>query len=372
MKLAVIGASTGQLPLCLKAAEAGHEIFCFAWEQGAVCRDYVDHFYPVSVTEYDRIAEICRREGVQGVVSNASDLLAECVAEVAQRLSLPGNSPQSIALIRHKEDARRMVSGAVEGLADVQWTDYCPGMSLPFPRCVVKPVTGAGKKGVAYIDSHQAFVAWQQSEAEPGVDYVVEEYVPGHEVSVETLSVNGTHYIVQITDKENSGAPHFVELAHHQPSQVAVGQVRSRLDRIVPALLTRLGFTSGAAHIEMKITDSAEIYLIEVNPRGGGDEISSTLVSLSTGIDYLGCMIAVALGGFTPDMLSPSRQAFAGIYYRCSQVAWRDAFFRGAISQPWLVRNTMGTGPLSAATGNYDRDGYIIYVNSEKVICSEN
>ena len=80
MKLAIIGASTGQLPLCLKAKEMGLKTICFAWEQGAICKDYVDKFYPISVLEKDEILEMCKLEKVNGVVSNASDLLAEITA----------------------------------------------------------------------------------------------------------------------------------------------------------------------------------------------------------------------------------------------------------------------------------------------------
>ena len=49
MKLAVIGASSGQLPICLKAKEMGLEVHCFAWSEGAVCKDVVDYFHPVSI-----------------------------------------------------------------------------------------------------------------------------------------------------------------------------------------------------------------------------------------------------------------------------------------------------------------------------------
>ena len=53
MKLAIIGASTGQLPLTLKAKELGHTVISFAWENGAVCKEYVDKFYPISILEKD-------------------------------------------------------------------------------------------------------------------------------------------------------------------------------------------------------------------------------------------------------------------------------------------------------------------------------
>ena len=49
MKLAVIGASSGQLPLCLKAKEMGLEVYCFSWPKEAICKDVVDKYYPISI-----------------------------------------------------------------------------------------------------------------------------------------------------------------------------------------------------------------------------------------------------------------------------------------------------------------------------------
>lgn len=47
---------------------------------------------------------------------------------------------------------------------------------------------------------------------------MVEEYMEGPEVSVETLSVNGVCHVIQITDKLTTDAPYFVEMGHSQPS----------------------------------------------------------------------------------------------------------------------------------------------------------
>ena len=43
-KLAVIGASYLQLPLVRKAQQMGLEVHCFAWADGAVCKDVADYF----------------------------------------------------------------------------------------------------------------------------------------------------------------------------------------------------------------------------------------------------------------------------------------------------------------------------------------
>ena len=56
-KLAIIGASYLQLPLVLKAQELGIESHCYAWEEGAVCKEFADFFYPISVTDKEKFVE---------------------------------------------------------------------------------------------------------------------------------------------------------------------------------------------------------------------------------------------------------------------------------------------------------------------------
>ena len=50
-KIAILGASEPHLPLFLKAKEMGLEAYCFAWNQGAYCKDYADHYYDISITD---------------------------------------------------------------------------------------------------------------------------------------------------------------------------------------------------------------------------------------------------------------------------------------------------------------------------------
>ena len=59
-KLAIIGAGYLQLPLVHKAKSLGIETHCFAWEEGAVCCQVADYFYPISITEKEQILSICQ------------------------------------------------------------------------------------------------------------------------------------------------------------------------------------------------------------------------------------------------------------------------------------------------------------------------
>ena len=79
-RLAIIGASYLQRPLVLRAKEMGIYTICFAWEQGAVCKDLCDLFYPISITEKDEILALCRKEQIDGICTIASDVAAPTVA----------------------------------------------------------------------------------------------------------------------------------------------------------------------------------------------------------------------------------------------------------------------------------------------------
>ena len=57
-KIAILGASEPHLPLFLKAKEMGLETYCFAWNQGAYCKDYADHYYDISITDKEQIAQV--------------------------------------------------------------------------------------------------------------------------------------------------------------------------------------------------------------------------------------------------------------------------------------------------------------------------
>ena len=105
-RLAIIGASYLQLPLVLKAREMGLGTLCFAWPEGAVCKEQCDEFVPVSIVEKERIASICAERGIDGVATIASDVAVPTVCHVAQQLGLNGNSERSAFLSTNKNAMR--------------------------------------------------------------------------------------------------------------------------------------------------------------------------------------------------------------------------------------------------------------------------
>lgn len=363
MKLAVIGASSGQLPICLKAKEIGLEVHCFAWPKGAVCKDVVDYFHPVSIVDKDEIVRLCSELNIDGVVSNASELTAEIVAYVSEKLGLNG-TPYKVLDQLHDKYFVRQLSEKIPSFSKIKFYEY-KGKDEGIYPCVVKPSEGSAKSGVSFVKNKEEFIkAIQYAKESTKGKVIVEEFIRGKELSIESISFKGTHQLIQITDKDNSSAPHFVELGHHQPAAIS-DQLKEKIETTIPQLLEEIGYINGASHIEVKY-DGEKLYLIEANLRGGGDDISNKLVQMSAGVDYLRCMIEVALGIYQSPV-KVSEPSYAGIYYLCKQTKEYLPFFEQAKNQSWFVEGEISNRDLKESHSNYERDGYLIYKSDKKI-----
>lgn len=325
--LAIIGASYLQQPVVERAKQMGLRTICFSWPQGAVCREICDVFYPVSITEKEEILHICREEHIDGICTIASDVAAPTVAYVAEQMGLPGNTYEA-AVRAH--DKYLMREALISAGVDCPKTD---GSSFPV---IVKPTDRSGSLGVQKVERKEdleAAINEAKSLSLAG-EVIVEEFIEGREISVEFISQHGQHHALQITDKTTTGAPHFVELAHHQPSSLPE-QMQQRIYAITRLALDALGLTEGASHSEYKITDAGRIVVMEIAGRMGGDFIGSDLVQLSTGYDFLRGVIEVALGMLIHVDVQP------------------------------LARSSVQFIAPQNITCSADRTGYIIYKNDE-------
>ena len=371
--LAIIGASYLQRPLVEKAKEMGVYTLCFAWAEGAVCKDWVDEFYPISIVDKDEILKVCQEKQIDGICTIASDVAAPTVAYVAEKMGLVGNSHQASVTANNKYAMRLAFMNAgvpcpkflcVEDCTDATIDEIKQSMRLPL---IVKPADRSGSLGVTKVENldtlkdaiENALACSFKKQA------MVEEFVGGREISVEFISYQGKHYPLQITDKVTTGAPHFVELEHHQPSTLSA-EMYAKIYDITENALNALGITNGASHSEYKITDDGKIYVIEIGGRMGGDFIGSDLVKLSTGYDFVKGVIEVSLGEFTEPQITESN--YSGVYFLCKETEYLLSFFANANDINGVVMYEQTDTELRNITCSADRSGYIIYQGEKKLI----
>lgn len=360
--LAIIGAGYLQRPLFERARAMGLRTIAFAWEEGAVCPELCDRFYPISIVEKEQILHICQQEHIDGICTIASDVAAPTVAYVAAALGLAGNSYESALRANNKYQMRQALSTA--GVDCPQYVcvpsyDANQLRGLTFPL-IVKPSDRSGSLGVARVEDNAQLEAAIAAAVQVSFKHeaMVEEYIEGREISVEMLSCRGQHYALQITDKHTTGAPHFVELAHHQPSDLSADK-QNEIYAITYRALDALGLTSGASHSEYKITAAGRVVVMEIGGRMGGDFIGSDLVQLSTGYDFVRGVIEVALGMDVAPQKTINKHS--GVYFLSAETPYVLPYITHASAYSAIVHAEQTDTTIRPLTCSGDRSGYFIY-----------
>lgn len=93
-------------------------------------------------------------------------------------------------------------------IADEMNTHLICGFHFPL---IVKPTDRSGSQGVGKVLDpvmlDRAIARAKSISFEKKA--IVEEFITGREISVESISYQGKHYILQITDKVTTGAPYL-------------------------------------------------------------------------------------------------------------------------------------------------------------------
>ena len=213
-KLVIIGANDFQNQLILKAKELGYETHVFAWKDGASGEKTADYFYPISITEKEKILEECKKIKPIGVCSIASDLAVVTVNYISEKLGLNGNKIETTLKCTNKYEMRKcMKEHNVKTPQFVKVNENKESWKidkLQFPL-IVKPTDRSGSRGITKIFSKE--------ELEQAILYaikdsfkkeaIVEEYIEGREYSCECISYKGKHYFLAFTKKYTNPLEHI-------------------------------------------------------------------------------------------------------------------------------------------------------------------
>lgn len=316
-RLMIVGASVLQFPAILKAKEMGLQVAVVDFNPQAIGIPYADKYYNASTMDENAVLAAAEDYQPDGIMTLATDMPMRGVAKASDKLHLHSINYATAVKATDKYD---MIKAFKEHNVPSPWFFVVDALEelkeheidVAFP-CIIKPTDNAGSHGVAKVYSFQELLdnyEYAHSCSRHG-KVIVEEYLDGPEVSVEVMVVNGIVNILQITDKITTEAPHFVEMGHTQPSRLPAA-TQEAIRNVAVAACSAIGIDKGPAHVEMKVTKRGPV-MIELGARMGGDNITTHLVPLSTGIDMVGSTIKVALGE-EPD-ITPTLHCGSAIRY---------------------------------------------------------
>jgi biotin carboxylase len=215
----------------------------------------------------------------------------ETVGRINDHFGLGGTSFEVSALFKDKLVMRRHLAQA--GLPSVAAADVTgPADIEEFGRehgypVVLKPIDNTASRGVVVIERPEDVLgSWEYGSGLRDRDdlvlgqffpvgrFLVEEYIPGPEYSVETFSFGGRHSVVSITEKYTNGV---VEAAHALPARLTAESEAEVCDYI-RRFLSTMGLQDGVAHTEIKISPLGP-RVIESHDRIAGERIPELVVN---------------------------------------------------------------------------------------------
>lgn len=299
-KIMIIGAGVLQVPAIQKAKEMGLYVAALDMDPAALGFRFADECVTVSTNDIEGALEAARQIKPDGVMTLASDMPVRTVAAIGHELGLTANSIKTALNATDKGKMRDALSRNNTPIPKYhiihsfnEFMDACESFQGYF---IVKPADSSGSRGVVLVSRDMDLQdIYQYSRSFSGSGSVlIEEYMEGTEVSVETITVDGKTEIVAITDKLTTGMPYFVEMGHSIPSTLSTASC----DAIAVAArsaVNAVGIKLGPAHTEIILTKNGP-KIVEIGARLGGDNITTHLVPLATGIDMVECCIKIALG----------------------------------------------------------------------------
>lgn len=305
-KLMILGASILQLPAIKKAKKMGYQVVAVDMNPEAIgFKEKGISKEVISTIDIPLVVEAAKKHKIDGIMTLASDMPMRTVAVVAEEMNLVGISQETALRATNKAEMRVSLKKAnvpvpiffkvddkkeyLEAVYKIKEAGY---------KCIIKPVDNSGSRGISLLSDYNEQTIEKafnySSEYSRTGSLMVEEFMEGPEVSVETLSINGECHVIQITDKLTTGEPYFVEMGHSQPSQLPEN-VKHKICEITIAANRAIGIENGPSHTEIKVTKDGP-KIVELGARLGGDNITTHLVPLSTGVDMVECCIKIALG----------------------------------------------------------------------------
>lgn len=300
-KLLVLGGSPFQVPLIEKAKEMGLYVITCDYLPENPGHALADEYHNASTTDKEAILDLARELEIDAITTFCSDPAVPTVGYVADQLSLPGPSLQSVEQLTEKDKFRSLMQKEglnVPACYTVKEGEELPKVIDPTQRYIVKPVDSSGSKGITQSTG-------EAETLKQAVDYalqfsragrcIIEGFIEGKQVHGDAFVKEGKliyyylgdHYFFTDTNS-------FIPISTRWPASITDSAMQSVVEQ-TETLVKAAGYLGGPVNIEARIGSDDKAYIIEIGPRNGGNFVPIIQQQLS-GFDFTSAVINMALG----------------------------------------------------------------------------
>jgi formate-dependent phosphoribosylglycinamide formyltransferase (GAR transformylase) len=250
--------------------------------------------YNCSIVDKEAVLSLCKRVRPSLIFADSSDRAVRTVGYVNDKLGLPGLSEKVATLFTNKYHMREKLLGHVAQpsykLASVSDVNNCIETRNSLVGKVLKKIDGQSSQGIFYISEADQIPRAYNYYANEKIEYIlVEEWIAGHEYTVDSITIAGETVITAISRKDQYSFNQMVSKSlTFDMSQDC--EIYKKLQNIHMRTVEALGLKCGLCHGEYKVNQDSPV-LIEIAARGGGTGISAIIAPYIVGFDIHSCIV---------------------------------------------------------------------------------
>lgn len=299
-RILILGAGFLQSFVIKRARELGYYVIAIDKNQTSPGFIEANESAVIDIIDQEACLSYAKKKKIDGVMTAATDYGVLTTAYIAKEMDLPGLDYEVAKKIKNKYLIRKQLSNEIKpSMSQYYEVDSLERLEelrerIPYP-VMVKPCDGSGSRAIGKVENFEELVGACKEAMESSLQKkaLVEEFIEGREYGADVFVYQGEIYNIGILKKKMTMPPIYAELGHSFPSGLEnIGETVVTIKKAIKAL----GINYGAVNLDFLVTKKGEVCIIDLGARLGGNLISSHILSLGTGQDYMGIAIKSAVG----------------------------------------------------------------------------
>ena len=299
-KILIIGAGFLQDFVIQKAKELGYYTIAIDGSSEAIGLQHAHKAAVVNIVDEKACYEYAKNEGIDGVLTAATDFGVLSASYVAEKLGLPGLKYEAAKRIKNKyEVRRRLIDSEVDDTHEayeVGSETVLDDLIIHYP-VMVKPCDGSGSRATRRVDSLEELNKACEDAVKTSLIHkaLIETFITGNEYGAESIVINGEVFVLGIMKKWMTDPPYYAELGHQIPCELP-DNIEQKVRKCVENAIKALEINHGAVNMDLIISTSGDVHIVDVGARMGGNMIGPCVIPIGTGVAYMDNLIRTAVG----------------------------------------------------------------------------
>ncbi|MDE5415840.1 ATP-grasp domain-containing protein [Alkalihalobacterium chitinilyticum] len=287
-KILILGVASVQMDAIVELKKLGYETYACAMANDGPGADVADHFKEINILDVQSVVNYIVENDISLVYSVGSDLAIPVSSQISERLNMPHFvSEQTARICNNKNLMRTTLGNDFKGNVKFQVVNSSEEeIELEYPF-ILKPADSQGQRGVRLINNSEEYLGsfYEAKKYSRSGLVILEQYISGPELSVNSYIVNGEVIFLIPSDRETWSEYTGLVHKHVVPTVNLTTETSLELKNIIESASKKLGIYNGPVYAQMKL-EQEQPYIIEITPRLDGCHMWNIL-NYYTGVNLL-------------------------------------------------------------------------------------